>query len=51
MSQDQLIKLQNKQTGELYFTRKNRRKVERKISLKKYSKVLRKHVTFGEIKK
>jgi large subunit ribosomal protein L33 len=51
MSQDNLIKISNKQTGETYFTRKNRKKVERKIELKKYSKKLRKHVKFVETKK
>ena len=51
MSQDQLIQLRNKSTGEVYWTRKNRKKVERKIELKKYSKKLRKHVAFKESKK
>lgn len=51
MSQDQLIKLSNKETGEVYWTRKNKKKVERKIELKKYSKKLRKRVTFKESKK
>lgn len=51
MSQDNLIQIKNKQTGEVYWTRKNRRKVERKIELKKYSKKLRKHVVFKEVKK
>jgi large subunit ribosomal protein L33 len=51
MSQDQLIILRNKETGEVYYSRKNRKKVERKIELKKYSKKLRKHVTFKEAKK
>lgn len=51
MSQDNLIILKNKETGEVYHTRKNRRKVPRKIELKKYSKVLRKRVTFKEVKK
>ena len=51
MSQDQLIILRNKETGEVYHTRKNKRKVERKIELKKYSKVLRKRVVFKEAKK
>jgi large subunit ribosomal protein L33 len=51
MSQDNLIKLVNKQTGEMYFSRKNRKKVERKVELKKYSKKLRKHVKFTETKK
>ncbi len=51
MSQIQLIQLKNKETGEIYMTRKNKKKVERKIELKKYSKKLRKHVTFKEAKK
>lgn len=51
MSQDQLIMLRNKSTGEVYWTRKNKKKVERKIELKKYSAKLRKHVVFKEAKK
>jgi ribosomal protein L33 len=51
MSQDNLIQIKNKQTGEVYWTRKNRRKVERKIELKKYSKKLKKMVVFKETKK
>lgn len=51
MSQDNLVKLFNKQTGETYWTRKNRKKVERKLELKKFSSKLRKMVVFKEIKK
>ena len=51
MSQVQLIQLKNKETGEVYWSRKNKRKVERKIELRKYSKTLKKHVTFKEAKK
>lgn len=51
MSQIQLIQLKNKETGEVYMSRKNKKKVERKIELKKYSKILRKHVAFKEAKK
>ena len=51
MSQNSLIQLKNKETGEVYWTRKNKKKVERKIELKKYSAKLRKHVTFKEAKK
>lgn len=51
MSQDQLIILRNKETGETIYTRKNKRKVERKIELKKYSPKLRRRVTFKEAKK
>ena len=50
MSQDRLIPITNKETGAVYFTGKNKRKVERKISLKKYDKKLRKRVVFGEVK-
>lgn len=50
MSQDRLIAIQNKETGEVYMTGKNKRKVERKLSLKKYDKKLRKRVSFGEVK-
>ena len=51
MSQDNLIKIANKETGEVYWTRKNKKKVERKIELKKYSKKLRKRIVFKEVKK
>ncbi len=51
MSQDSLIVIKNKSTGEVYWTRKNKKGVERKIELKKYSAKLRKHVTFKEAKK
>lgn len=49
--QVQLIQLRNKSTGEVYWTRKNKKKVERKIEIKKYSAKLRKHVVFKEAKK
>ncbi len=51
MSQVQLVILRNKTTGEVYHTRKNKRKVERKLELKKYDKKLRKRVVFKEAKK
>ncbi len=51
MSQDRLIPLRNKETDEVYWTSKNKKKVERKIELKKYSKKLRKRVSFKETKK
>jgi len=50
-AQDNLIQIKNKETGEVYWTRKNKKKVARKIELKKYSKKLRKHVVFKESKK
>lgn len=52
MSQDNLIKLKNAKTGEVVFTRKNKKKLAAvKIELKKFSKKLRKHVVFKEVKK
>ena len=51
MSQDKLIQLRNKSTGEVYWSSKNRKTVEKKLELKKYSAKLRKHVVFKEGKK
>jgi large subunit ribosomal protein L33 len=51
MSQDKLVKIQNKETKTIYFTRKNKKTVTEKLKLKKYDKKLRKHVVFNEIKK
>jgi large subunit ribosomal protein L33 len=50
-AQTNLIQIKNKETGEVYWTRKNKKLVTRKIELKKYSKKLRKHVIFKEAKK
>lgn len=50
MSQDRLIKLKNKETGEEIYTSKNKKK-NPKIALMKYSKKLRKRVKFTESKK
>ena len=51
MSQNNLVKLKNKQTGEVIWTRKNKKQTENKLELNKYSKKLRKRVTFKEVKK
>ena len=50
MSQDHLIKLKSP-TGHVIFTRKNKKKVERKIELKKFDPTTRKHEVFKEVKK
>lgn len=51
-SQKNLVKLQHKPTGEVYYSRKNVKKLsESKLKLKKYSPKLRKHVIFEEVKK
>lgn len=51
MPQPRLVIIKNKETGEVYHTSKNKKLVERKLELKKYSKKLRKRVTFKESKK
>ncbi|HEX7651116.1 MAG TPA: 50S ribosomal protein L33 [Candidatus Paceibacterota bacterium] len=51
MSQDQLIKLKSTKSDYVYFTRKNKKKVERKIELTKFDPTLRKRVVFKEAKK
>jgi ribosomal protein L33 len=51
MAQDRLTKLANKKTGEVIYTTKNKKGVERKLELKKYSKKTRKREIFKEIKK
>lgn len=51
MSQDNLIQLKNKQTGEVYWSRKNRKQTDNKLELNKFSKKLRKVVAFKESKK
>jgi len=51
MSQTRLVKVAHKKTGEIYHTSKNKKTVERKLKLMKYSPKLRKHVEFSEIKK
>ncbi len=52
MSQDQLIKLACQNCKRInYWSRKNRKKVERKIELKKFCKWCKSHKTHKEIKK
>jgi ribosomal protein L33 len=55
MSQDTLVKIQNKATKTIIWTKRPKKSkitgVPRKLDLKKYDKVTRKHVTFKEIKK
>ncbi len=43
--------LKHAATGEVYWTRKNKKLVTKKVELKKYSAKLRKHVVFKETKK
>ena len=49
MAQKALVKLQNKDTKEIYFTHKNKKTVTQKLEFKSFQK-LRKHVIFKEVK-
>ena len=51
MSQDTLIKLKSTKSDYVYWSRKNKKGVERKIELVKYDPTLRKRVPFKEAKK
>lgn len=50
MSQVNLIKLKSA-SGHVIFTRKNKKKVERKLEVLKYDPNTRKRETFKEVKK
>jgi large subunit ribosomal protein L33 len=52
MSQDKLIKMQCKECKRFnYWTRKNKKKVERKLEFQKYCKWCKKHTAHKEVKK
>ena len=51
MSQDRLIKLKSTKSKHVVWTRKNKKKVERKIEYLKFDPTLRKRVVFKEAKK
>lgn len=51
MSQDNLAKIKSSESNHMYWTRKNKKGVERKLELKKYDPTLRKHVVYKEVKK
>ena len=50
MSQDHITKLTCKETGNVYYTRKNRKQNPDPLSLRKYDSKLRKHVVYKESK-
>lgn len=56
MSQDHLIKLvsvgddRGEGKGHTYYSRKNRKSVERKLELKKFNPLIRKHTVYKEKK-
>ena len=51
MSQDRLIKLKSSESDHVYYTRKNKKLVTRKIELQKFDPTLRKRVAYKEAKK
>ena len=52
MSQDFLIKMQCEACKRInYWTRKNKKKIEKKLELKKYCKWCKKHTLHKEMKK
>lgn len=51
MSQEKLVILKHKPTGEVYYSRKNRKNNAEKLELRKFSRKLRKVVVFKEVKK
>ena len=51
MSQDRLLKLKSTKSKHTIWTRKNKKKVERKIELVKFDPTLRKRVLYKETKK
>lgn len=51
MSQDRLLKLRSTKSDHVYFSRKNKKKVERKIELKKFDPTIRERVIYKEVKK
>ncbi|MEK7602147.1 MAG: 50S ribosomal protein L33 [Patescibacteria group bacterium] len=51
MSQERLLKLRSTKSDHVYFSRKNKKKVERKIELKKFDPTLRERVIYKEVKK
>ena len=51
MSQDKLVKIKCLETGDILYTRKNKKGVERKLELKKFNKKLKKRTIYKETKK
>jgi large subunit ribosomal protein L33 len=51
MSQDRLVKLRSTKSDHTYFSRKNKKKVERKLEFMKFDPTLRERVIYKEVKK
>ena len=50
MAQDNLIKMKCEETGDIYYTYKNKKQNPDPLELKKYNQKLRKHTTYKEAK-
>ena len=51
MSQDHLVRLKSTESKHVRFDNRNKKRVEKKLELKKYDPILRKHVIYKEAKK
>jgi len=44
----ELVKLKSTESSHIYYTKKNKKNTTKKIELKKYDPIVRKHVLFKE---
>jgi large subunit ribosomal protein L33 len=51
MSQDRLVKLRSTKSDHVYYSRKNKKGVERKLEFLKFDPTLRQRVIYKEAKK
>ena len=50
MSQDNLVKLVNKDTGTVLYSKKNKKKLRERLTLRKFDPAIRVHAEFKETK-
>ena len=51
MSQDHIVKIKSTESKHVRYDVRNKKRVEKKLELRKYDPVVRKHVVYKEIKK
>jgi len=51
MSQDHIVKLKSTESKHMRYDNRNKKRVEKKLELRKYDPILRKHVVYKEVKK
>jgi len=51
MSQDHIVKIKSTESKHIRYDIRNKKRVEKKLELKKYDPVVRKHVIYKEVKK